>query len=63
MMVKWVMMQWMTGGDISDSECEEEEDGGLGSERPSRRLQSWIDGHCLLSKEHNELATSDERFT
>jgi hypothetical protein len=52
-----------TGGDISDSECEEEEDAGAGGERPSRRIQSWRDGRCLLSKDLNEPSTSNERIT
>ena len=36
---------------------------GLGGERPSPPIQSWSDGRCLLSKELNEPATSDERIT
>ena len=50
-----------TGGDISDSDSEEEEDTEQG--RNPRRIRSWRDGRCLLSKDLYDPAPSDERLT
>ena len=50
-----------TGGDISDSDSEEEED--TEEERNPRRIRSWRDGRCVLSKDLYEPAPPDERLT
>ena len=50
-----------TGGDISNSDGEEEEDTEQG--RNPRRIRSWRDGRCLLSKDLYDPAPSDESLT
>ena len=50
-----------TGGDISDSDSEEEED--TEEQRNPRRIRSWRDGRCVLSKDLYDPAPSDERLT